>query len=568
MIRRRRRRVQLLAVAISTATTTIPTTTSASADTDASSLGGIGLCQSGCQIHDDCQSGLVCYKRNGDDPAIAVGKDIPGCTSRPESDGDDDAAAEIQVPVHDDVQDEINYCISPSSQNFTHLTYIGQRGPLGTCAGDCDTDDDCIHGLLCYQRKDRPYDIPFKCLGNPWGSVDYCVEPPADDEYVPGFLTSTKYGVKLSNGLDIRPIAQSGQPVLYANGTYSQLSFHYLPDYGACFEDTTGRNQGGWAYVSNSEVKNGGGGVGVILFNANGEAIFYDMLLKNTSRNCGGGVTSWNSFISCEESGNTHCYELDPFVGGGLANKEETRTALGGAEGGNFESFAYDERDSKNPSYFITEDRKVGPLRRYRPAATYDAESRYRTLLFGNGTIDYLVLEPTDDKNQKGTFYWTADKQEADQSAHLYSNSEGIEIRDGIMHFTARRSTDIFILDLDNANYTRISPQEDGMNLSADQLIRLSGDNSGIIYMTNHGWKAKAGGIYTRDAEGRYSTILESTLNEDGYQMDRLTTGLAFSPSGKYMYVCWQRAGACFSVLRKDGRRIAGSLTNSVRYHL
>ena len=106
------------------------------------------------------------------------------------------------------------------------------------------------------------------------------------------------------------------------------------------------------------------------------------------------------------------------------------------------------------------------------------------------------------------------------------------------------------------------------MNLSADQLIRLSGDDSGIIYMTNHGWKAKAGGIYTRDAEGRYFTILESTLNEDGCQMDRLTTGLAFSPSGKYMYVCWQRAGACFSVWRKDQRSFAGSLTNSVRYHL
>jgi len=106
------------------------------------------------------------------------------------------------------------------------------------------------------------------------------------------------------------------------------------------------------------------------------------------------------------------------------------------------------------------------------------------------------------------------------------------------------------------------------MDLSADQLIRLSGDDSGIIYMTNHGWKAQAGGVYTRDTQGRYSTILESTVNEEGNKMDRLTTGLAFSPGGKYMYVCFQRAGICFAVWRKDGKSFAGSLSNSMRYHL
>ena len=566
MSRCRQRQAQLLPLVV--AITTVTANSSPTAAPLVSTIrpsGGIGLCQGGCQNHDDCQSGLVCYKRNGNDPAIDLGSDfnfVPGCaSSTSRSDGDDAAAAaaaasEINMPLH------VNYCISPA-QNFTKLTYIGQRGPLGTCAGDCDTDSDCIDGLLCYQRKDRPYDIPYKCQGTPWGSVDYCVEPPPDDEYVPGFLTSTKYGVHLSNGLDIRPIARSGHPVVYADGTSSELPFHHLPDYGACFEDTTGRNPGGWAYVSNSEVKHGGGGVGVVLFNADGQAISYDMLLRNTSRNCGGGVTSWNTFISCEESGNTHCHELDPFAGG-LVDKEESRTVLGA---GNFESFAYDERDSKNPSYFVTEDRKVGPLRRYRPAAANGAESSYQKMLFGNGTIDYLVLEPTDDEaRRQGTFFWTTDKEEADSSAHLYSNAEGIDVKDGIMHFTARRNVDIFILDLDNANYTRISPKEEGMDLSADQLIRLSGDNSGIIYMTNHGWKASAGGVYSRDAHGLYKTILESTLDEDGYRMDRLTTGLAFNRGGKYMYVCWQRAGACFSVWRKDGRSFDGAPTHTVRY--
>ena len=108
------------------------------------------------------------------------------------------------------------------------------------------------------------------------------------------------------------------------------------------------------------------------------------------------------------------------------------------------------------------------------------------------------------------------------------------------------------------------------MNLSADQLIRLSGDESGIIYMTNHGYRAGAGGVYSRDLLGRYFTILESTLNEDGYQMDRLTTGLAFSPDGKHMYVCFQRAGACMDVhvVRKDGLSFSGAPAHTMRYHL
>jgi hypothetical protein len=523
----------------------------------------LGHCQGNCQIHDDCQPGLICFDRND---RASVG--VPGCT--PSSDGGSNTS-NADAASSSAIQDGVNYCIPPST-NFTHLTYISQRGPLGRCAGDCDSDDDCIDELVCYQRKDRPYDIPYKCQGSPWGSVDYCVEAPPSDEYVPGFLTATKHGVHLSNGLDIRPIAQSGQPLVYANGTRSNLPFHALPDYGACFEDATGRNLGGWAYASNSEVKDGGGGVGVIIFNSDGEPIAYDKLLEGTSRNCGGGATSWGTFISCEEYGDTHCHELDPF--GGLVDKKESRTALGGVEGGNFESFAFDERDLHQPHYFVTEDRKVGPLRRYRPATDGDNiesdawTNPYRNMLFRNGTIEYLVLEPTNEDGQQGTFYWTPVKEEAQHAAHIYSNAEGIDVKDGIMYFTARRNTDIFVLDLDNANYTRINVPSDGINLSADQLVRLSGDDSGTIYITNHGWMAGAAGVYTRDVKGRFSTILESTVNEEDYRLDRLTTGLTFSPNGKHMYVCFQRAGVCFDVWRKDRKSFAGRAAHTLRYHL
>ena len=30
---------------------------------------------------------------------------------------------------------------------------MGHRGPLGECAGDCDSNDDCFGELVCYQQS-------------------------------------------------------------------------------------------------------------------------------------------------------------------------------------------------------------------------------------------------------------------------------------------------------------------------------------------------------------------------------------------------------------------------------
>ena len=47
-----------------------------------------------------------------------------------------------------------SYCVEAKyAQSFPELTFVGHRGPLGECAGDCDSNEDCFGELVCYQQS-------------------------------------------------------------------------------------------------------------------------------------------------------------------------------------------------------------------------------------------------------------------------------------------------------------------------------------------------------------------------------------------------------------------------------
>ena len=97
-----------------------------------------------------------------------------------------------------------------------------------------------------------------------------------------------------------------------AGGTKAEIAFHAAPDGAAVIELSDGR----YAYVSNSEVAEGGGGVYAMYFDRYGNVDDYKQLLSGTTRNCSGGTTPWNTWVSCEETGrgqvSTHGIPAEP----------------------------------------------------------------------------------------------------------------------------------------------------------------------------------------------------------------------------------------------------------------
>ena len=222
---------------------------------------------------------------------------------------------------------------------------------------------------------------------------------------------------------------------------------------------------------------------------------------------------------------------------------------------GAFEAFAYDVRDRNNPRFFVTEDHPQGALRRFSPS-----EKNWNDpwqLLHAPGTLQWLVLEPRG--SGFGTFRWTTDRNYARQNAGMYYPfSEGLDVFGNQLYFTIKERKQLFILDLDRSTYVRQSTRSGVFDGMPDQVARIVGDEDQLLYFCEEA--GAKNGVHARDSNGRFFTILETDSFHDE------STGLAFSPNGKRMYVAFQRTGQIFDIWREDGLPFHGQTLN-VRYH-
>jgi hypothetical protein len=122
--------------------------------------GGLGLCQGDCDSDSDCISGMKCFHRLGGDP-------LPLCSIQA---GEVKAKTDFCVPMG-----------APDSLLGPSVHYVGNQNrpsrPLELCEGDCDNDNHCVEGLICFQRNSgQP--VPG-CRGFDGSRTDYCIDPSA-----------------------------------------------------------------------------------------------------------------------------------------------------------------------------------------------------------------------------------------------------------------------------------------------------------------------------------------------------------------------------------------------------
>ncbi|KAL7554787.1 hypothetical protein ACHAWF_018366 [Thalassiosira exigua] len=410
--------------------------------------------------------------------------------------------------------------------------------------------------------------------------------------FVPGDLAVTDWdlGIRHSTGLNVKRIARTGEQVRFDDGGRSAERWHSHMD-GA---GVTTMPDGGYVYVSNrtangalplngerwirlspltlrctltsfSEDYQGRGGVYGLYFNKYGEVVDYKTLLSGTTWNCGGGISPWNTWISCEEHPSGQCWQVDPNPNSPNHNSPKA-TLLGGSYGGKFESVvriryvcsllgcdvqnashglghlcffripllqAVDNRNPDRPVFFTTEDDALGALRRF------EADGRGWDALHApaNGKTTFLrILDGS-------RYEWTADHNAARISAAAYyGNSEGVSYHDGILYFVAKVTHKLLILDLRKMTY---KSERTTFNAQPDQILMESYKR--WIYFSEDGGNRP--GVHVRDKEtGTYLTLFEGL----SYKKDE-TVGIALSPDRKKFFAGFQDAGLLMEFTRDDG---------------
>lgn len=325
-------------------------------------------------------------------------------------------------------------------------------------------------------------------------------------------------GVRLPAGFSSRVVAMSGAA---PTGTAGYL-WHEAPAAGAAFAVT----DGGWIYVSNSELAAGAAGASALRFAIDGRPTSAYSILSGTTRNHGGGPTPWGTWLSCERIPRGMVWECDP-TGVAIAL---ARPALGVFEHGGAAV------DPLRDHIYMTESAVDGRLYRYVPNDDVAGEppdlddGRLEVARVvrddGEGPVEWLsVPDPT---YSAGT---PTRAQVSDSTVFL--GGAGIWYGTGVVYFATHADNRVWAYDVEAETIEIVYDDDTAQTpiLTGPGDLTVSGQGDVVV--------AEDGGdmqIIALVPSGEIVPIAQLVGHDESE-----ITGVAFDPSGTFLYFSSQR---------------------------
>ncbi len=334
-------------------------------------------------------------------------------------------------------------------------------------------------------------------------------------------------GLHLPPGFESRLIARAGQPV-----AGSRERFHTNPDGAGTFRTA----DGGWIYASNSEGTPGG--VGAIRVDGRGNPADYYRICEHTAYNCSGGVTPWNTWLTCEEVPFGRVLECDPYG----KRPAVARPALGLFK---HEAVAADPQTRR---LYMTEDIPDGRFYRFTP-------ERW-------GRLDKGLLEVAGVRGDRVSWYEVPDPQgrheelrfQVKQSTN-FLRAEGIRRVGRTVYIGTTEDSKLHALDL---RKQRIKVVYDGFDYKDPPLVALdqmTSSPAGELFVAEDNGRPEQGVSTFDPRDGVKRFLLFSGPIHQGSEV----SGVAFNPAGDRFYFSSQRAygrGAIYEVRGPFRRRL------------